>query len=921
MIDPTRSNGAAVVTGIVAAILVLFLLALLALQPGGASRSAVARSAPEVDEPVAPTPAPETPPAPVAEAEPDEPAEPTEPSELVPDATLFGHPEIPGAAAEEPSGLTISGRVIDAAGKPVAGAMVLARSESAAGGPGGGARRVRGKSSTSTAFAFAGGGASTATTDDEGRFVIRGVDETKTYALTAHGASMFAPEGSVGGARAGDEDVEIVLPTGASIAGRVVEGGSGEPVAGAFVSLRPAPDAGGNVRMRAISFGGGHDGRGGTPTDEDGRFEITGLAAGRYIARAKSDDHAPGESEPVAVAEGQRVDGVLIEVHPGVFVAGRVVDAEGQPIAGASVAVASLAGPRGPMSARMAEMAALEQARQDAAAQAAEESGEPQVTSGAPSMFLMAGADIRMARTDDAGEFLIEHLEPGPAQVSAAHADHAPGRARVTLPDAGGADHVEIVLPLGGRIVGTILGPDGQPPKAGGASINARSPTGGGNATIDAEGRYEISGLAAGHYRVSAHWGGGIIAVGGGNMMMMAMTRDDEEKTPRNLTETVVVEEGATRELDFDFSEAGSVRLVGSARLASGAAIANATLHISARSEGIALPIRAQTDDRGEFVVDELAPGRYSVTVGMDQMILGGGGGEELELAAEPAEQRVDLVFENGRVIVRAVDAGTGEPVQGVSVRLVPTAGSAEESAGPFGRHAGFGITDAEGIATVTVEALQPLQVHVGGGGFVTAKAGPVTVGPEAETRLPDVRLERGESVRLRVIDDEGRPIPDATARPVAGDGLPRIGGYGGGGEDGVLTLGGLAPGRQSIRVGANGFASKTVEVQVPSGDAPIDVILETGGTLTVSVVDGGGQPVASAKVTLEALGASGPGGESGPSFLHPVSETDGLGLFRRDHLAEGRYRVKVEREDGSSVLGDATVRAGEVAKVSLVLP
>ncbi|MBW2462680.1 MAG: carboxypeptidase regulatory-like domain-containing protein [Deltaproteobacteria bacterium] len=68
-------------------------------------------------------------------------------------------------------------------------------------------------------------------------------------------------------------------------------------------------------------------------TDETGAFQVSGLPAGRYEVVGRHPDHAPGVSDPFALAPGQEVTEIQVELPAGAAVDGRVVDRRGFPIA------------------------------------------------------------------------------------------------------------------------------------------------------------------------------------------------------------------------------------------------------------------------------------------------------------------------------------------------------------------------------------------------------------------------------------------------------------------------------------------------------------------------------------------------------------------------------------------------------------
>uniref|UniRef100_UPI003D0A9EE4 carboxypeptidase regulatory-like domain-containing protein n=1 Tax=Haliangium sp. TaxID=2663208 RepID=UPI003D0A9EE4 len=73
-------------------------------------------------------------------------------------------------------------------------------------------------------------------------------------------------------------------------------------------------------------------------TDEQGRFRITGVPAGRYQLRAAHPDYADARSAVLVVGRGQEREGLRLVMVPGVLIIGRVSTPADEPVVGATVA-------------------------------------------------------------------------------------------------------------------------------------------------------------------------------------------------------------------------------------------------------------------------------------------------------------------------------------------------------------------------------------------------------------------------------------------------------------------------------------------------------------------------------------------------------------------------------------------------------
>lgn len=209
------------------------------------------------------------------------------------------------------------------------------------------------------------------TTDSAGRFVFRGVAPGR-YRFSAQKAGFAMPFGPAAMPVAVDvaanvDSVELALPRGGVLTGRVLDAG-GEPVANAMVSvMRPRPEfsasAGAPPRPplpRLVMAGPAGQ------TNELGEFRVHSLAAGEYVVRAMARASGPSGMAPDGQAttwvptyapgttDADAADSVVVQAggttHVGDIrmvsasafrVTGTVVDAGGRPVAGALIRLAA----------------------------------------------------------------------------------------------------------------------------------------------------------------------------------------------------------------------------------------------------------------------------------------------------------------------------------------------------------------------------------------------------------------------------------------------------------------------------------------------------------------------------------------------------------------------------------------------------
>jgi hypothetical protein len=222
-----------------------------------------------------------------------------------------GMPEI-----ELVAGGVIEGRVVDAAGAPIAGAAVRAAAREQGVRISASARddaeQLRRYSGWSQAIAAPEPAAAAALADPtaDPRFVPRGElgvllgpipYPPPPGAAAARQASIVEPGAGAGGLRGG-------------VRGDLAE---------------PAPLAGTDPARASTWI-----------TDADGRFRIAGLPRATVTVFATAPGFAEGTSEPIAAAPARTVPDVAVVLAVGVTVVGRVTDQRGEPVIGASLVAA-----------------------------------------------------------------------------------------------------------------------------------------------------------------------------------------------------------------------------------------------------------------------------------------------------------------------------------------------------------------------------------------------------------------------------------------------------------------------------------------------------------------------------------------------------------------------------------------------------
>ncbi|APR77887.1 Hypothetical protein A7982_03234 [Minicystis rosea] len=201
----------------------------------------------------------------------------------------------------------IAGRVIDAGGAPVAGALV--RAEPADRGP---------EALHTSARALS---------DAAGHFSLEGLDPGLHTVVAAHAGFASSAAERVS---AGSLDLVLGLRRGGSLSGRVIEAEGGAPVP-AFtivVARRKGPVKEVSVAVRSV-------------IDSDGRFTIPDLEPGDYRVRAAANAHAPTAPLDVSIPEPPtQAAPIQLALGRGGRLTGKVIDVEGgAPLAYARISI------------------------------------------------------------------------------------------------------------------------------------------------------------------------------------------------------------------------------------------------------------------------------------------------------------------------------------------------------------------------------------------------------------------------------------------------------------------------------------------------------------------------------------------------------------------------------------------------------
>ncbi len=309
----------------------------------------------------------------------------------------------------------------------------------------------------------------------------------------------------------------------------------------------------------------------------------------------------------------------------------------------------------------------------------------------------------------------------------------------------------------------------------------------------------------------------------------------------------------------------------------------------------------AVTGADGSFTVKGLEEGEYTVAVSKEGFARKTIPSAEVKASGENVWPPITLT--SGAPIAGMVHDGTGAPIPGAQIFAIDI--------GSAGRPANS-TSDGEGrfrLEGFTAE--RPILLSVSATGYAPVQKNVTPPAPDLA-----IVLKSAGTVRGRVEDaDTQKPVTDFT---ISRSG-PR-GGPGGGiqialrgagdqtfqSDDGSFELTDVPPGKWTVRATAAGYRSAEVAgVEVGEGETKegVNLSLKKGGTLAGRVTDPRGTPVANASVSwhpsesqgggMGAMVARMMGGGPGGS-----TSTDADGHYQFDGLPDGRVTVTASHPD-----------------------
>ncbi len=663
------------------------------------------------------------------------------------------------------------------------------------------------------------------TTGPDGRFEFRGLS-AGDYTLVASRKGLTrervdplkvvdGPEG---------EPVQVVLRAGAAVTG-FVRDKAGNGVEGWVVGVRPQGSSSGPF---AGLLGQGPPER----TGPDGSFLVEGLTAGESYELQLFNESGPGPRKSGVVAPAD----VELVVSGKGRIRGTVVDGDtGRPIPDFEVSY-----------------------------QPASPGGIGMRFSG-PGRSRGPGASVPVHADD--GSFMLDDVAPGKWDVAVTADGYQKGRAAgITVDEGGTAEGADVRLVRGGTITGRVV-EDRTGKAVLDATVRAELAGGRGGAMFfggpdeegpgatDAEGRFEIEGLAPGSYTITA-------------------THPDwTEETER----VELKDQPASVEIRL-----GRGGAIGGSVLAGGRGVAGATVSLSAAGQSFRGPFgggqTAITDEGGRFRFDRLSAGRYTLVASLRTQ---GSAPVEAVLQAGESSQEVSLVLAEGAAIHGTV-TGLSENARG---NVMVSANGPEE-------YFANTRTAGDGSFELTGAPQGPISLRANAGDFATglrSAAAQIVIAEGQTDAAVEIVFETGFRVEGNVTRG-GRPVTDAmvSAIPEGGGGRQSSGRTD---DAGAFQIEGLKEGTYTLNassmMGGGGSIRKTIKV---TGDMTVDLEAPPARIAGRIVEAESGRPVAEAMVRAEQ------GGGAGGPFSMMASDSDSSGRFSVENLEPRSYRVSVTK-------------------------
>jgi protocatechuate 3,4-dioxygenase beta subunit len=811
-----------------------------------------------------------------------------------------GTPSVPAPLMVLRPGGRIAGRIVDAAGKPVARARIDPAPVQLD------IRALLRDAPLRPAF-----------TDEAGKFALDGIPSGTSFRLRASTDKGATAESGPVSVEAGAErnDIELKIEPGASLAFRLLDADE-HPVSRVEVVLTPTER---NRRERMAMDGDAEEDK--IRSLGEGRFEVKRLEAGTFDLTLLPEDFAAIEKEGIKLRSGESLDLGTLLVKEERTISGRVTDGTGQPVPRADVTALwtdggatksrtvktkadgsyRLPGLGEQRVFRMGVRAKGFAAEQGAGASPGDTGVDfvlkrsativgrvlradgtappsfrvrnyPEAADGRGSRNMRAmtgigGADDDVF-ADPSGNFRLEDVAPGTVTVEATSPGKAPARKTgIKVESEQAADVGTLTLGDGRTLRGRVLDAKDDTPVTG-AVVGESVPQGMGfrmasgreeiGALSGIDGSFEIAGLESRTYQVAVQ---------------------HPNFSPSESKIDVPLDEDPP-ELVVKLSRGGT--LTGIVRDAGRQPVVGATV-VALRGSSAGGTNSATTGPDGRYTMEKLAPGDYTLMrpPGSGGRVRGTSGGLSMrQVNIKEGEVTVFDFDESAAIALSGRILRGGRPVGNAELILFRTGGAAGTGAD------GVEMTrsDADGRYHVSLEKPGPYMAGVRADLTGGSQSRSRIVVPDEPSPNVDILLASG-GITGRVIGLQGKPLSDVAisamregSSPMSGVGVSKRTG-----ADGTFGLEGLEPGSWMLTANAPGYRTGNpppVTVAEDGSSSPVEIRLETGRAIRGRFLDARGQGIARGIVLVAPSGSI-------QSDSMPAS-TDVTGAFVITAPAEG---------------------------------
>jgi len=566
--------------------------------------------------------------------------------------------------------------------------------------------------------------------EDVSQFVSEAKDGAFVIAVPRAGEWSFTAHGTDEGGKGESEPVtaavplgaplELVLPRTATLSGTVVAPG-GHPIAGATVA---------QPRSGRFDF---DDGQGAT-SDDSGHFTRENVRGTSVALVAKHDDWAPTLPLAVELEPGASRTDLELTLRLGARITGEVFDAEGKPKVGQNVTAGT----------------------------------------GTESMAFGFGAD-NAARSDGAGHFEFEHVEPGKVTVTA-----MPSEEELAAKLGEAEDESAFLEIMGQMSTATVEVSDGQeahvvlgskprkPVRVHGQVSEAGAPLVNRGLLVFAEGGALLAGAKAARTGEDGRYE--IVLDRPGDYVFGVNPGEDFDGAGVQFFVEVPEAEELERDFALPLGVVSGRVLTPEGKGASGIPLRLASSQGMVGIEDLSDSNRSTSKGDGTFRFEHLMPGDYVLHVGaglweLSDARYGAVVVEDLRLKGDDAIEGLEVRLSEPGKISGIVRDESGAPVADVGVfvrdesgRAVTISGTSSDAAGRF-TYPGIApgrVTVSARSATHACPDGEPVQVKAGETAEVELT---ITRGTFVKVSLIDG--ENAVRARLKILDEQGRRVDD----------------------------------------------------------------------------------------------------------------------------------------------------------------